>query len=56
MAVGTGKGGMKSRGNWNINCCVKFDCKNREQENCKYCRQFNYYEPIKVEREDDIKK
>jgi hypothetical protein len=36
------KMGIKSRGNWRINCCIKFECTNRDRE-CEKCIKFNKY-------------
>jgi len=34
--------GSKSRGNWNINFCMKSDCANRDTK-CKECIRFSNY-------------
>lgn len=34
--------GTKSRGNWNINLCMKFDCINRDKK-CKNCISLKEY-------------
>jgi hypothetical protein len=36
--------GIKSRSNYNINLCTKFNCKNRNIL-CKECIKFNCYLP-----------
>lgn len=39
--------GRKSRSNWRINFCMRFDCKNKNDEKkCNDCSKFEYYEPI----------
>lgn len=43
MGSKTGKGGEKSRLNWNVNCCIRFDCKNVVLK-CKTCRLYSNYE------------
>ena len=35
--------GAKSRGNWNVHCCLK-DCRNRDVK-CDECVRWNEYEP-----------
>lgn len=34
--------GIKSRGNWRMKCCMKFECANRDKE-CEKCIKFNKY-------------
>ena len=41
--------GYKSRGNWNINFCMKPDCVNRDKK-CKQCIRFDEY---KKEEKDE---
>jgi hypothetical protein len=36
--------GYKSRGGWNLNYCMKTDCKNRGQ--CDDCFRFSLYEAV----------
>ena len=42
--------GEKSRGNWNIRCCLK-DCINKDK--CESCVRWDQYEP--EERNEDRK-
>lgn len=35
-------GGPKSRGNFKLGICMKFDCKNRDKK-CKECIRFSRY-------------
>lgn len=42
--------GLKSKGNYNINLCLKFDCVRRNID-CSKCIRFNYYMPTKAVHE-----
>jgi hypothetical protein len=45
--------GIKSRGNWNINFCIKSDCVNRDFE-CTGCTKFSKYNiNLKLECEEE---
>ena len=36
--------GIKSKGNYKIDLCIKFECLNRDIK-CKECIKFNEYKP-----------
>lgn len=39
--------GMKSRGNWLVDICLRYDCINQgEDKICKKCFRFSLYEPL----------
>jgi hypothetical protein len=37
--------GTKSRGNWNINFCMRGDCLNRDKK-CRECIRFSEYDNL----------
>jgi hypothetical protein len=43
----------KSRGNWNINKCLK-ECENKNKF-CKVCIRFNYYKLLEITEESKRK-
>ena len=46
--------GEKSRSNWNINICLKGDCRWQNTEVCGKCLKFKKYETV-VNTEDSFK-
>ena len=47
--------GYKSRGNWSIKFCLKFDCKNRKKK-CKECIRYSEYKTLVSEIYEEYKK
>ena len=47
--------GEKSRGNWNINICLKGDCRRQNTEVCGKCLKFSKYEKIEENKDENNK-
>jgi hypothetical protein len=46
--------GIKSRGNYQVNICTKFDCINRNKK-CKRCFKLNEYKSTKTKSAEPTK-
>ena len=42
--------GVKSRGNYQVGCCFKLDCKYHGKDTCDFCLKYDKYEKKDAKR------